>query len=243
MIRLTRPFALAAALSGLAGCAPSNPAVQIEGILPLDAVCVATPGEVFALQPRLDTSASSRDATVQAGPGATPTAIRPAGIQYIAIMQVANAITNTAARYPLMANPNSWQAEEAEVELRGIDGLPLNLPGLPSRFRVPTVGFVASGTGSESGRGVVPVEVIPSVYGDALAGQTGTILVATKLTGSTAGGSTQTTGEYVFPLQLCDGCLFRCTPNPDMPGTQVVVPSCLPGQDAVSAFCLPVPPA
>lgn len=254
MIRSTRAISFAAALAAvsggavLTGCAASNPMVEIRGILPIEpSMCQVMVGDIFLLNPRLDTSGVSRDATFQLAAGATPTAIRPGGITYIATFQVANAAQNQASRFPLMANPNDFVAEEAEVELRGIDGQPLSDlvlgdQALPARFRVPAVGFVPASAGTDPGLGTVPVEVIPAVYGDALAGRNGQVLVAVELRGTTSGASTQTSGEYVFPLRLCDGCLFQCTPDLENPGTQVVVPSCLPGQDTVTSFCLPTPP-
>ena len=119
-------------------------------------------------------------------------------------------------------------------------GLGLDLGGLPARFRVPAAGLIPSAGGAdEFGRGLAVVDLVPAVYGDALAGRSGTILATVRITGATSGDSTQTTGEYTIPLQLCVGCLFVCgVDESDMPINQL---SCRPGQDSVSLVAAACP--
>jgi len=190
-------------LLALVGCAPSNPSVDIEGIAAPSDDCGFAAGETFALSARLDTSSASLELR--------------GSIQYVAALQVANRIRNGGNYvYPLMADPNVWIASEAEVELRGVDGQALGDLGLPARYRVPVSGTAISSAGGvdEPGRGIVIAEVIPAVYGDALADREGTIVVAVRLTGTTTGDSTQQTGEYAFPLTLCNDCLRTCRMDP-----------------------------
>lgn len=214
-------------LLALVGCAPSNPSVDIEGIAAPSEDCGFAAGETFSLSARLDTSSASLELR--------------GSIQFVAALQVANRIRNGGNYvYPLMADPNVWIASEAEVELRGVDGQALGDLGLPARYRVPVSGAAISSAGGvdEPGRGIVIAEVIPAVYGDALADREGTIVVAVRLTGTTTGDSTQQTGEFAFPLTLCNGCLRTCRLDP----LECIAPEptgCLSlGQDNYEA-CLP----
>ncbi|AKF07630.1 hypothetical protein [Sandaracinus amylolyticus] len=215
-----------ALLLALAGCAESNPGIEIEGVLAFSdaAMCTLDPGTdpTFLASPTLDTSPLFN-------------AIRPGGIRYAASFQVVNRFLNLGrSDFPIMADPNSFFVEEAEVSLEAIDGSPLDLGDLPTRFRVPASGYVPSAAdATEYGRGAVTVEVIPSIYGDALQGRTGTIVAQVQLTGTTSGDSTQTTAEFQMVVSLCDGCLFQC--QLDEMSMPINVPSCRPGQDAVSA--------
>lgn len=188
------------ALLAAVGCAPSNPGIDIEGLAVGSDACSFAPSDTYSAGSLLDTS------SISLGPN------RPS-IRLVAAIQVANRFMNRGNYvYPLMADPNTWTATEAEVELRGVDGAALGDLGLPARFRVPVGGAVvqsASGA-TEPGRGIVFVEVIPAVYGDALLDREGTIVVAVRLTGTTAGDSTQQTGEFTFPVTLCNGCLRQC---------------------------------
>ena len=226
-----KTWSFAVVVLALCGCAASNPGIEIEGLLSPSDSCVymTTAAPVFLAQPILDT-------TPETGVN------RVGGIHYTAAFQVVNRMLNLSnSLYPLMTDTNSFHVEEAEVELRALDGTPLALGDLPARFRVPASGFIPSSLSStESGRGVTFVDVVPGIYGDALAGSEGTIVVAVSLTGVTSGDSRQTTAELEFPLQLCASmCLIRC--GVDEEGAPIVEPilSCSPGQDSLSLIPCP----
>lgn len=218
-----------AVLLALGGCAPTNTGIEIEGLLASGEGCVYMPSasSTMLVTPVLDTGPST--ALFNAG-----------GIHYAAAFQVVNRMLNRASStYPLMTDTNSFHVEEAEVELRALDGTPLPLGDLPSRFRVPASGFIPSATGSsEVGRGLAVVDVVPAIYGDALAGSNGTIVIAVTLSGVTSGDSRQSTGELEFPLLLCNDCLFSCAEEDDMPIAEHVL-SCAPGQDNISLLSCP----
>jgi hypothetical protein len=219
--------ALALALLLAVGCAPSNPGIDIEGAVPAETgECGYMPADQFLGFGTLDTSSAAL-------------AVRPT-ISYVVAFQVANRFLNRGnVIYPIMADPNTWTATEAEVELRDVAGQPFALPGgLSSRYRVPAAGFVPSAIGVEPSRGIVLAEVIPATYGDALLDLDLTLLVAVRLTGTTSGDSTQQTGEYVLPVRLCTDCLFQCVLDEAcLPTT--ASGSCVPGQDEVSFACYP----
>jgi hypothetical protein len=218
-----RSLVCASAIVLALGCADTNPGIAIEGLKATNESCGYAVDQIFAVGALLDTSVR------------TP-AQRPFGISYFAVFQVANRFLNLGnARYPLQADPNTFHGREMEVELRGLDGVPLVLGGLPNPYRVPAMGFVPSAGTDTAGLGLVASTVIPTVYGDALAGMVGTIVVVVNLIGTTTGGSTQITGEYQFPLELCNGCLFACVL--DSAGMAIIEPSCRPGQDETSLTC------
>lgn len=228
-----KTWSFAVVVLALSGCAPSNPGIQIEGLLSASDTCVYMPNATAAFlgQPVLDTSPET------AG-------FRVGGIRYTAAFQVVNRMRNLAnSTYPLMTDTNSFHVEEAEVELRALDGSPLALGDLPARFRVPASGFIPSALSTtESGRGVTLVDVVPGIYGDALAGSEGTIVVAVSLTGVTSGDSTQTTAELEFPLRLCaSSCLFQCAVDADGVPIPEPILSCSPGQDSLSLIPCPTP--
>jgi hypothetical protein len=221
-----------AVLLVLAGCAPSNPGIEIEAILAPSDTCTleANATAEAIVTPLLDTSSAF------AG-------FRAGGIHYVAGFQLVNRMLNLSnSVYPLTTDTNSFHVEEAEVELLALDGSEVpQLAGLPSRFRVPAFGFIPSSTSStEVGRGVAAVEVVPSIYGDALVDTDATILVSVRLTGVTSGDSTQTTADFVFPLRLCSGgCLFMCGMEADGSPLMADVLSCTPGQDSMSLVRCP----
>jgi hypothetical protein len=216
-------------LWALGGCAPTNTGIEIEAILAAPDNCVyrAATAATAVISPVLDTTSE--------------TAMFRSGIRYSAVFQVVNRMLNLSnSTYPLTTDTNSFQVQEAEIELRALDGSELDLGGLPSRFRIPASGFVPSAaSGMDLGRGVVVVDVIPAIYGDALADTEGTIVASVRLTGVTSGDSTQTTGELTFPLRLCTNfCLFQCGFEDGAPITEAVL-ACSPGQDDVSLIPCP----
>lgn len=213
----------------LGGCAETNPGIEIEAVLAPPENCVYRPSSnaTFVITPVLDTTPETTDFR--------------RGIRYSAAFQVVNRMLNLSnSVYPLTTDTNAFQIEEAEIELRALDGTELDLGGLPSRFRVPASGLIPSAaSGMDLGRGVAVVDVVPAIYGDALANTEGTITVSARLTGVTSGGSTQTTRELSFPLRLCsDFCLFQCGFDEGAPIPEAIL-SCTPGQDIVSLIPCP----
>lgn len=196
-----RRFAVLSLLMLALGCAPSNPGLVIDGVLALPDNCtLSATSNVFTLQGTLDTS-----------PRLNP--LRPLGITYDANFRVTSrllALFNN--RYPLRAEPNVLSMNYAEVEVMQVDGTPYDFVGLPNPFRVAAAGTINPSTSANGVAGIVPVQVIPPIYGDSLADQTGRVIISVRLTGTTSGGATVTSGEYVFPLDLCSYCLVRCDP-------------------------------
>lgn len=234
---LTKSSARAVLLSLLVmGCAPTNPAIDVQSLLlPDPTMCVIGVDGAFPTQPTLDTNSASLAVTLGSAPGPNPL-MRPFGLRYQANFLVLNRMINQFnGIYPIMADPNTFQVQGAIVELRDISGAPLDFGGaLPNPYSVSGSGTISSALQDEAGRGIASVEILPRVYGDQFVDQDLTLLVSVQLTGSTTGGSEQSTGEFVFPLRLCNGCLFQC--QMDM-GVAIVQLSCDPGQDTRSLAC------
>jgi hypothetical protein len=201
-----------------AGCAASNPAIDIQGLASLDESCMASSTSPFLGTATLDTSSAA--ATAFGGPAYTVT------------LRVQNGMVNNGnGVWPLMANANDWQAEEAWVELRD------TLGAVSASYRVPAVGYVPAAPDAEQASvGLVTANVIPAEQGAALVGTTGTLVVSMSLVGTTSGDSTQQTGDFEFALTLCNGCLFQCVVDPTT-GMPIETLSCRPGQDRPSDVC------
>lgn len=216
-----RRFALIASLLALTvGCAPSNPALVIDGVLAPTDDCVFDPTSViFSLSPTLDTRTY-------------PASIRPQGVRYLAAMRVTSRLIPLFNdRYPLRAEPNVLTLQYADVEILAVDGTPFDFAGLPNPYRITTGATIAPGTSSAGASGIAALEIVPPLYGDSLIEVAGRVLVSVRVTGTTSGGATITSGEYVFPLDLCPGCLLACDPS-----LTTVEPTCLVGQDRTTVI-------
>jgi hypothetical protein len=220
-----RRFALFALVMLALGCAPSNPAIVIDGLLAAPDNCVFSPASnVFALVPVLDTNP-------------TPIFSRAFGIRYFGTLRVTSRLLSQFNnRYPLRAEPNVLSMNYVEVQVLQVDGTPYDFGGLPNPYRVVATGTIAPGTAASGTAGVVGVELLPRIYGDALANQTGRILLSLRIAGTTSGGATIISGEYLAPIDLCVNCLYGCDVS-----LMVSEPSCFPGQDGVSLGGLDVP--
>jgi hypothetical protein len=88
--------------------------------------------------------------------------------------------------------------------------------GSEASFEVPVTGFVDPGSGSEPGYGTASALFIDSATADQLRAQIGAqgvadIIVSVILRGRTLGGSELESGEFQFPIQVCDGCLLTAS--------------------------------
>lgn len=207
------------------GCAPSNPGLVIEGTLAIPESCVfSSTSTTYTLAPTLDTADYG--------------GLRPLGIRYDAQFRVVNRLLQLFNnRYPVRAEPNVITLQYAEIQLLEVDGTAPDLGGLPNPFRVTTGATIPPSATATGTPGIAPVEVIPPLYGDALLGRVGRLLASVRITGTTSGGATVTTGEYLFPIELCNRCLVAC--DPDLALTEN---TCLLGQDRVVTIGVDVAP-
>lgn len=195
---------LAAVLTAFAlagGCADSDNVslVVVKNVVP-DEMCVVDPGGVALLGGVFDAAL--------------------AGNSYEAYVVFRNALV-TRRGTDLSSDVNGIFVTSAEVELRGADGeTPLGIS--PNPFMTVMSTFVDSG-GGESGSLVQLIP--PGVAGAVPAGQT--IVAAVRFFGETQGGVAVETDEWLWPIQVCSGCLAVCDAE------MMLEPTCDVGQDAL----------
>jgi hypothetical protein len=98
---------------------------------------------------------------------------------------------------------NIAQFERAEVQLMTPDGAIIE-----STFSVPVGGSVVPGDGTDPGKSVVFVDLIPAAAVSSLPSpdEVPQIVAEVQLFGTTNGDVEVETGVFRFPIDLCDGC-------------------------------------
>jgi len=161
--------------------------------------------------------------------------------QYFLFPLYVNQTIDRESSGPLRADPNGVFVEGAEVELRNQGGQPLAFAG-PNPFTVMASSFVPSAEGTDEARAVGTLEIVPAAYGveldSVLGGGDATIVASVTAFGHTNGDVSVETGEFLWPIDICHGCLFQETPaTADLMASTVL--SCQPGQDALSQLVCP----
>jgi hypothetical protein len=140
-----------------------------------------------------------------------------------------------------------FQAEQGNLQVTNFDIKILlpdgSLPTLPADlvnpYRVDTTAVLPVSEGEAPTREVAAAVGIPASYGAALRGIP-SVLLEIHAIGTTFGGFTQRSAPFLWPVDICEGCLTRrvCTP-------EQAEESCLPGQDiwigCESVFIDPTP--
>jgi hypothetical protein len=214
---MVRRSSLVAAILVLAGCAPSNPGLLVSGALePLPGLCQVMMGGIPQVRGTLDVTSARVSYTLNVG--------------------LLNNLTNVAQPRgaPPRADSNAINLRSAQVELRDVTGAPFALPGLPNPYTVPAAGFIQSSMDGMMGTaGVASIQIIPPAYGETLREIVeGTVVASVRVVGVTAGDSEVISPEFVWPIEICSGCLYECVRDDD--GAALCVPSCFPGQDEVT---------
>lgn len=233
-MRYFSTFAFVSSLALLgAGCAPGNPGLVIDGVIapPTSGGCTYDPSaNVFLAEGVLDTTDLG-------------TSVLPSGVigpRYLAYLRASNHLINLFnGTYPLRADPNRMTLIAADVEITNIDGSITSFGALPNPFRVAASGVVPSAASDSPGTGIAGVELIPPQYATALGAVGGTVrlIVAVTLIGRTSGDAGVESNPFIFPIDVCTGCLVACTTDPM--GTSI---GCSPGQDAVTILPAGLPP-
>ncbi|MCB9617245.1 MAG: hypothetical protein H6722_32845 [Sandaracinus sp.] len=126
--------------------------------------------------------------------------------------------------------PNGIYITRAEVTLEGLDGLAIDFGGLPNPFSVPMSVYVPPASSPTSpGSATGTIVAIPADYTVSLPvapGTTTTVVASVRLVGKTLGDIDIETGDWVYPIEVCNGCLLTCMPDPE-----VELVTCNPGQD------------
>ncbi len=211
-----------AALVALSGCAPGNPGLVVGNVIAPDDSCTYT------------TNGSAR--TIGYLDVSVPGNSYEAEFRYL--NQLISLAQSGVSGFPVMADPNVMHVEALEIEIRDIGNAPLAFGG-PNPFTVPAGSVaIASGDGMQAGEGLGGAQIVPAAYVaelGALAGTDAMIVVAVKAIGRTAGGAEVVSDEFIYPIQLCSGCLLACLMDDE--GMPICLPSCTPGQDEVHVAC------
>jgi hypothetical protein len=201
----------------LAGCTEDNPGLIVIGNVQPDAMCVYRP------------AAGSLVAR-----GVYDVAF-PHGY-YVAPLFNSWLVSRTMIRpIPPMVETNGIQIEGAEVELTAQDGSAL--PIATSAYTVAASAFVPPALGIAPGAGTGLVEAIPASVGTELAGAlgSGTTTITARITffGRTAGGSVIDASPWLWPIEVCTGCLeapcgtmFEAQCNVGQDGSRYTSASC-----------------
>ena len=185
MLRITRTallstFLLAASLSG---CADNESTLFIEGVL-------ALPSSDCVARPDADAEFISRgvlDVYFAAG--------------YVAAVQVGNQLTQQGNREKL-------RTETSRIHLEGAKGTVFDVNGGEHEFEAIATGFVHPAAGTEPGLSAIFVNLVNTETMGALQGTgSGDMAVRFRIFGTTLGGQDIESGEYDYPITVCNGCL------------------------------------
>lgn len=211
----------------VASCVDNSQSLFIQGVLPRMApACTVT----------------YSPSTLTRGRGVLDVAL---STDYRATLLAANQLIPRGDGAAIKTEPNRIVLHGAEVELTDSEG------AVPDgTFSVFAAGFVEVGSGETPGYGGLTATLIPHAVGIAYSeelqneglGASREVVARVRVYGETLGGITIDSAEYLFPIEICYGCLIdypmealefspsgdaSCTANPDMASNV----GCYPGQD------------
>lgn len=176
-------FTLALGL-GAFGCADNESSLFIEGVLNISSSdCVARPDAEaeFISRGILDTAFAEG---------------------YVAAVQVGNQVTQQGNREKL-------RTETSRIHLEGVTGSVFDVLGGEHAFEAIGTGFVHPAAGTEPGLAAMFVNLVNADNIDeiAAAGQ-GQMVVRFRVFGRTLGGKEIESGDFDYPIEICEGCLI-----------------------------------
>src|ERR1700690_987360 len=165
------------------------------------------------------------------------------GANYTAVLLVANQLASRGSKQRLRAETSNVTIDNAEVRLLANGTTDIGY------FSVPASGYIAVGSGEDSGYGAISIDVLPgSVQPPA---NTGYIIAEIKLQGTTLGGASIESNLFRFEIFVVDSRLpngggLVYYPSLDSNGlcsglvcasSSRTVTACYPGQDAYISCC------
>jgi hypothetical protein len=226
---------LASAGLSTVACAENESSLFVIGVYALSRTqCVADPNSTAVLLP-----AGTLDRTLASG--------------YNAALLVGSHLTARGSRENLRTETSRLSIEGASITLYTTDNREIALPD------VAATGFVHPASGTDPGLATVFAQLIrPADLGSL--GPPGQAIVRIRIFGTTLGGQEIESGDYDFPIQICDGCLISYpseAADPDAPGddylcdpavdaeVETTEPICSLGQDVMvpCTFCAGFNPA
>lgn len=212
-MRRVSVFAATSILLFLSACAAEGPSAYVTFNLAVDSACKATAstgsGTQFIPVGQFDIS------TGGIPKGMTKHTTECDTSYYMNLMVNSNLRPNAKAATG-RAEPNILQIHSAEVHLMTLkretiafDRNKANV--LPNPFLVTTANTLQPASGTTPSIGVVSIEAIPRDYAHQLDKfASSQILAEVQVFGTTLGDVDVDFKSFVYPIQLCDGCLTRC---------------------------------
>jgi hypothetical protein len=219
-VAMRRVLVLVSLLSciGLFACAPEGPTAFVTFNLVPSSGCIYTPqttGNMFYPIGRYDISSGGVNKTSGAPPS-----------DNCANPYLVNLLVNSYLRPnndPTLgrAEPDVLQLHSAEVRLTNNKQETISFdrvtPALPNPFLVNTANSLFPAVGSTPSTGVAAIEAIPKAYASQLDGFVGSqILAHIQIFGTTTGDIDINFKPFVYPIEICDGCLTLCQSDLDM---------------------------
>jgi len=144
------------------------------------------------------------------------------------------------------ATQGNFSVTSYDVTIKLPDGSVADLGGLPNPYQVTTTGVIPPNLNqNEVSRGIAAAPVIPRSYQGAIGNirsATGfdSIVVELLANGQTAGGFSQQSPAFNWPVEICDGCLgVQCVEGENRVGDPL---GCTTGQDNGTYCAVLVPP-
>ena len=167
-------------------CADNNSSLFVVGVINIDSsTCVAKADTTVVLQAdgTLDTAFTS---------------------SYTAFVLVGNQLTQRGSREQLRTETSRISLRGAEVTLTTLDGRELG------NYSTVGTGFVDASTGDVASYGAMAVNIIPPALGTSDTVKNARVVLAKiRVFGETLGGTSITSSELDFPINICEGCLVR----------------------------------
>lgn len=208
-MRRVSVLAAVSILLSLSACAPEGPSAYVTFNLHVDAECIAS------------ATGGSQQLFLPVGEFDIATSGAPGSGNYCDTSYYMNLLVNSNLRANAKgatgrAEPNILQIHSAKVHLMTLRRETLEFDPdegntLPNPFQVTTANTLEPSLGGTPSVGVVPVEAIPRTYAHQLGKfRNSQILAEIQIFGTTLGDVDIDFKPFVYPIQLCDGCLTRC---------------------------------
>jgi len=195
---------------GLSACAPEGPSAFVTFNVPPNGSCVVSPdtgNNVFRPFGLYDISPSGN------GAGKSGFCER----SYVLNLLVNSYLRSNSDETLGRAEPNILQINGAEVELMSLDKATISFEDsdgnvlLPNPFLVTTNNSLFPSKGDQPSVGIAAVEAIPVTYASFLAEFVGDqILAKVSIYGTTTGDVDVDFKPFIYPINICDGCLSVC---------------------------------
>jgi len=225
MSRFSKTISTGALLLGPAlsvqGCVDNESSLFVIGVFAIgETQCIAEPDSTAVLLP-----SGTLDRSLANG--------------YQAALLVGSHLTEQGSREKLRTETSRLQVEGAHVTLYNTAGQAFTLPDTAA------TGLIDPASGTDPGLAAVYAQLIrPADFANL--GDPGQAIVRVRVFGTTLGGQEIESGDFDFPIQVCDGCLisyppeaadptappgvYLCSPAVDVEDDTATV--CYPGQDA-----------